>query len=90
MAIFRFFSWILIYLAIALMGGDLMESLEQGEPIIRSTAEVLALIGIDGYAFAEASPGGVSQALSALMSIPLWTIIGLIGIVLTLIFRPIE
>jgi len=88
--LFRFFSWVLVFIAIALIGADAIESLEQKEPIVRTTAEILALIGIDGYAVAEGSPGGLRQALSALMGIPLWAIIGLIGVVLTLIFRPIE
>ncbi len=90
MTLFRFIAWVFVSIAIALLGADGVTSLEQGEPIIRSTAAVLALIGIDGYAMAEGSPGGLRQALSTLMGIPLWSIFGIIGIVLTLIFRPIE
>jgi len=90
MTVFRFIAWVFVGIAIALLGADGISSLEQKEPVIRSTAEVLALFGLDGYAVAEASPGGIKQALTTVMGVPLWSIIGLIGIVLTLIFRPID
>jgi len=88
--IFRFIAWVFVAIAIALIGADGITSLEQGEPVIRSTATVLALFNVDGYALAQSAPGGISQALSAAMSLPLWSIFGIVGIVLTLIFRPIE
>ena len=90
MTIFRFIAWVFVAIAIALIGADGVASLEQKEPIIRSTAEILALFGLDGYAVADASPGGVKQALTTVMGIPLWSIFGVVGIVLTLIFRPID
>ena len=90
MAAFRFIAWVLFGLAIALLGADGVTSLENGEPVMRSTEQILALIGIEGAAITENSPGGVSQALSTLMSLPLWGVIGIIGVVLTLIFRPLE
>ena len=90
MTLFRFIAWVFVAIAIALLGADGVASLEQKEPVIRSTAEILALLGLDGYAVAEASPGGVKQALNTVMGIPLWSIFGVVGIVLTLIFRPID
>lgn len=90
MTIFRFIAWVFVAIAIALLGADGVASLEQKEPIIRSTAEIFALFGLDGYAVAEASPGGIKQALTTVMGIPLWSIFGVVGIVLTLIFRPID
>ncbi len=90
MALFRFIAWIFVAIAIGLLGADAITSLEQQEPYVRGTASILALIGIDGHGVAEASPNGIKQALSTLMDIPLWSIFGLIGIVLTLIFRPID
>ena len=51
---------------------------------------VLALIGVNGGALVENSPGGVSQAMGAVMGLPLWGVIGVIGVVLTLIFRPMD
>ena len=90
MAAFRVVAWVLVAVAIALLGADGISSLESGEPVMRSTESVLSLIGIDGGALAEHSPGGVSQALSTIMGLPLWGVIGVIGVVMTLIFRPID
>jgi hypothetical protein len=90
MAAFRFIAWVLVALAIALLGADGVASLETGEPVMRTTADILGLIGIDGRAMAENSPGGISQALGTIMGLPLWGVIGIIGVVLTLIFRPME
>jgi hypothetical protein len=90
MAAFRFIAWILVALAVALLGADGVASLETGEPVMRSTEQILALVGIDGGAIAKNSPGGVNQALGTIMGLPLWGVIGLIGVVLTLIFRPMD
>lgn len=90
MAAFRFIAWVLVALAVALLGADGVASLESGEPVMRSTEQILALIGVDGGAIAKNSPGGVSQALGTIMGLPLWGVIGLIGVVLTLIFRPMD
>lgn len=90
MAAFRFIAWVLVALAVALLGADGVSSLESGEPVMRSTADVLALFGLDGAGLAENAPGGVSQALGAALGLPLWGVLGVIGVVLTLIFRPLE
>ncbi len=90
MAAFRFIAWVLVALAIALLGADGVASLETGEPVMRTTEQILALIGINGGAITENSPGGVSQAIGTIMGLPLWAVIGIIGVVLTLIFRPME
>lgn len=90
MAAFRIVAWVLVAVAIALLGADGVSSLETGEPVMRSTEFVLSLIGIDGAALAENSPGGVSQAIGTIMSLPLWGVIGIVGVVMTLIFRPID
>ena len=90
MAAFRFVAWVLVALAVALLGADGVSSLETGAPVMRSTADILLLMGIDGASLAESSPGGVSQAIDAVMGLPLWSVIGVVGVVLTLIFRPID
>ena len=90
MAAFRFIAWVMVALAIALLGADGVASLETGEPVMRSTAQILALVGIDGTSITEVSPGGVAQALGTILDLPLWGVIGLIGVVLTLIFRPMD
>lgn len=90
MAAFRFIAWVLVALAIALLGADGVSSLESGEPVMRTTESILGLVGVNGPALVENSPGGVSQALGTIMGLPLWGVIGIIGIVLTLVFRPME
>ena len=90
MTLFRFFAWTMLALAVGLLGADALSSLEQGETIIRSTAQILALFGIDGLGLAGTAPDGLRQALNTMMGIPLWSIFGILGIVLALIFRPIE
>jgi len=90
MAAFRFIAWVLVALAVALLGADGVASLESGEPVMRSTSDILALLGLDGAAIVENAPGGVAQALGAVLGLPLWGVFGVIGVVLTLIFRPLE
>jgi hypothetical protein len=90
MAGVRFASWILVAIAIALLGADAVSSMEAGEPVIRTSAEVLGLVGVNGPAVAENSPGGLAKALATLMKLPLWAVLGAIGVVMTLIFRPME
>ncbi|MEL6213174.1 MAG: hypothetical protein AAFY22_13180 [Pseudomonadota bacterium] len=90
MAAFRFIAWLLVSLAIALLGADAVTSLETGAPVVRSTADIMALFGADGAAIASAAPGGVAKALATMLGLPLWAITGVIGVVLTLVFRPID
>ena len=90
MAAFRFIAWVLVALAVGLLGADGVSSLETGEPVMRTTEEIMALLGVNGGAIAENSPGGVAQAMSTILGLPLWAVIGLVGLVLTLIFRPID
>jgi hypothetical protein len=90
MTAFRFIAWILVAAAVALLGADAISSLEAGEPVIRTTGVVLKLFGLNGQNIADVAPGGVSQAIITLLGIPLWAVIGLIGVVLTLVFRPMD
>lgn len=90
MAAFRILAWVLVAIAIALLGADGVSSLEAGEPVMRSTEMVLGLFGVDGAALVKNSPGGVSQAIGTIMGLPLWGVLGVIGVVMTLIFRPME
>ena len=90
MAAFRFIAWVLVAVAIALLGADGVSSLETGAPVMRTTETILELIGLNGAMIVENAPGGLSQALGTIMSLPLWAVIGLIGVVLTLVFRPID
>lgn len=90
MAAFRFIAWLLVAIAVALLGADAVSSLEQGEPVVRTTADILGLMGVNSAGVVAAAPGGVARALQTLFALPLWGIIGLIGVVLTLVFRPME
>ncbi|MEM9706503.1 MAG: hypothetical protein AAF850_10565 [Pseudomonadota bacterium] len=91
MAIFRFVAWLFVALAIALLGADAISSLESGTPTVRMTSDILGVLGVsDALALAASAPDGVSDALTTLLTVPLWAIFGLIGIVLTLVFRPID
>jgi hypothetical protein len=90
MAAFRFIAWLLVALAVALLGADAVSSLEEGKPVVRTTASVLSLFGVNGQGVADVAPGGISQAINTLLGVPLWAVIGLIGVVLTLVFRPMD
>jgi hypothetical protein len=90
MAAFRFIAWLLVSIAVALLGADAVSSLEQGHPVVRTTAEILGLININAAGIVENSPGAIAKALHTLIELPLWSIVGLIGVVLTLVFRPLE
>lgn len=90
MAAFRFIAWVLVALAVALLGADAVSSLETGAPVMRMTSDIVALFGINGDQLVENAPGGVSQMLGAMLALPLWGLLGIIGVVLTLIFRPLE
>lgn len=90
MTAFRFIAWLLVAVAVALLGADAVSSLEKGVPVVRTTGEILKIFGVNGMGLADVAPGGVAQAIVALLAIPLWAIIGLIGVVLTLVFRPLE
>ena len=87
MGFLRILSWILVGLAIALIGADGVSTLEAGTPQVRTTAEIVGLFGpevglLDG--------GGVAKVANFFLAAPLWALLGVAGIVLTLVFRPID
>ncbi len=90
MTAFRFIAWVLVAVAVALLGADAVSSLEKGVPVVRTTGTILELFGINGRGIADVAPGGVSQAIVTLLGVPLWAVMGLIGVVLTLVFRPMD
>jgi hypothetical protein len=90
MTAFRFIAWVLVALAVALLGADAVSSLEKGVPVIRTTGTILQLFGVNGQGIADVAPGGVAQAIITLLGVPLWAVVGLIGVVLTLVFRPMD
>jgi predicted anti-sigma-YlaC factor YlaD len=88
MGFFRLVSWLLVALGIALLGADAISWLEQGTPVIRTTAEIMNLAGI-GIAH-DVGDGPVAAVANFLLNAPLWALVGGIGIILTLIFRPLD
>ena len=90
MVAFRFISWFLVAVALMLLGADAISSLETGAVEMRSVAEVLSLFGLNAPALIAAAPGGVSQALAAVLGVPLWAVFGVIGVILVLVFRPMD
>ncbi len=87
MAILRLVAWVLVALALLLLGADGVSTLEAGEPVVRTTSEVLALLGLNVSPGGEGALGGVSEFF---LEAPLWAVFGIVGVVLTLIFRPID
>ena len=87
MGILRILSWFLLGLGIALIGADGVSTLEAGQPVIRTTQEMLNLLGAD---IALLDGGGIGRAVNLVLTLPLWAIIGGIGLILTLVFRPID
>ena len=87
MGILRIVSWLLLGLGIALIGADGVSTLEAGQPVIRTTQEILALLGAD---IALLEGGGVGKAVNLVLTLPFWALVGGLGLILTLVFRPID
>ncbi|MEM8986045.1 MAG: hypothetical protein AAGC95_04910 [Pseudomonadota bacterium] len=90
MVIFRFAAWLFVAVALMLLGADAVGSLESGDVTLRSSADALAMFGVDGAGLIDGAPAGVSQALGALMAVPGWAVLGVVGILLVMIFRPMD
>jgi len=90
MFIFRALAWLFVALALALLGADAVSSLETDGLTLRTTSDLLTIFGVDGGSLADAAPGALGTVVSALMGFYTWAILGVIGILLTLVFRPID
>ena len=86
MAVLRILAWVFVALALMLLGADGISTLETGEPVIRTAAEIFALFGLE---FGRPE-GGAGSVVNFLLDAPMWAIFGVIGIILTLLFRPID
>jgi hypothetical protein len=87
MGILRIVSWVLLGLGIALLGADGISTLEAGQPVIRTTAEIISLVGPD---VGLAEGGGMAKTANFFLAAPLWALLGGLGLILTLVFRPID
>lgn len=98
MFVFRLIGLVLIAGALMVFGADVLRSLETGEVSIRSFAEVWALLddrlgtaSLDAFkAWAEATlpPAVWDPGLVSVLSYPSWAVLGVLGILVALIFRP--
>ena len=89
MAALRFTSWLLVAIALMMLGADSVSSMEGGSVVIRSIADYFALWGGEANGVSSA-PGGMGQALGAALSVPAWAVFGVLGVILVLIFRPMD
>ena len=90
--VMRLISLILVVVALMLMGGDVVTSLEKGGHIsVRSLAEVWELFdkgGVEAFKAWNAAhmPGFLAGAIAWLLGVWSWLVVGLIGIVLAFLF----
>lgn len=84
----RIIAWTMIALALALVGADLVSSLELGQPVVRTTREILNLI--PGIAIDPLGTSGVLGMINLVIDLPLWAIVGLIGLAATILVRPVD
>ena len=87
----RYFSLVLIVIALMLLGADVMTSLEKGEITVRSLAQVWAMgdkASLDGFkAWLEHTlPSGLANAGEAFLNVYSWLPFGVLGVVLEFAF----
>lgn len=78
---FRFIAIALIVLALVLLGGDVVSSLEKGDVVMRSMTDDLALVGVHSTVWLEQTfPSYVANAAEMVLSWPGWAVIGVLGL----------
>jgi len=95
MAVFRFIAFLLIVVALMLLGADVVSMLESGEPRLRSLEIVWALFATGGAeafkAWASTTlPGPLPEGVATLLSWPAWAVLGVTGVLLAILFRQRE
>jgi hypothetical protein len=86
------FSLVLVIMALMLMGGDIITSLEhQGTITVRSIAEVWDLFeagGAEAFKAWNAAhlPGFLAQAIAFVLGFWSWAVVGVLGVVLAFVF----
>jgi len=81
----RIAGWTLIGIALALLGADIISSLEQGLPVVRTTREVMNLI--PGVAIDSLGTDGPAGVVNLLIDLPLWAFLGGLGILVAALLR---
>lgn len=84
----RMVAWVFVALALALLGADIISSLEYGAPVIRTTREILNLI--PGVGIGNLSTSGLMGLLKLILDFPLWAVIGIVGLVATILVKPVD
>jgi hypothetical protein len=87
MVLMRLLSLVFIVLALMLLGADFVTTAEhRGGFVVRSLAQILALMGGDPTPWLRASlPAVVAKTLIAVLSWPGWLVLGLPGVLLAAI-----
>ncbi|MEM9232939.1 MAG: hypothetical protein AAGA69_01715 [Pseudomonadota bacterium] len=80
MVVLRILAWILVALALMFLGHDAISFLEQGEPVVTTVAEFMDLLGME---VAMPENGAAKWFLQA----PFSLLLGVPGLILTLVFR---
>jgi hypothetical protein len=84
----RIAAWVLIAGALALIGADLISTLEAGEPVIRTVREILNLI--PGINIGRLEEGGIAGPVNLFMDLPLWAVFGVLGLIATILVKPVD
>jgi hypothetical protein len=90
--VLRFISIVLIGVALMLLGADLITSLEKGGVLgARSLEQVWVLFGKSSEAaftawLQHAMPAAVARWIGAVLSLPAWSVPGVLGVVLAILF----
>lgn len=83
MAVLRIISWVLVALALMVLGYDGISTLKSGIPAISTTAEILGIMGLE----LNVPEGGIGKLV---LDLPMSVLLGLPGVILTLVLRPID
>jgi len=90
--VLRFVSIVLIVMALMFLGADLITSLEKGGALgARSIEQVWSLFSKSSEAaftgwLQHAMPGVMARWIGAVLSLPAWSVPGVLGVVLAILF----
>jgi hypothetical protein len=87
MIVIRWFSLLLIVLALMLLGADIVSTLEMpGAVVVRPLEKIFMLFGFQSRPWVEANfaPWLVNPSLAVLAS-PGWAILGILGVIFSLL-----